>query len=209
MHTPTAMAQFPYLKDKFRRRPPTELRTPRILLRRYRPGDGISVYHVIQQNYERLSDSFPRSVAQVTDARKGEKFVQNKLDEWRTQRAYSFGIWHLSTGQYVGQVSVRNLKWKIARAELGYYLSYEFEGQGLMTEAVQAVIPLSFDCLRLRKLIIRTFPTNTRSRQLAETCGFRQEGLIRNEFRKADDSLSDVCYYGLTLEDYQRVIPAF
>lgn len=57
--------------------------------------------------------------------------------------------------------------------EIGYVLSKAYWGQGLMPEAVRAVIQYCFDTLELNALICCHFAENRQSRRVIEKCGFR------------------------------------
>ena len=57
--------------------------------------------------------------------------------------------------------------------EIGYVLSKEYWGQGLMPEAVQAVIHYLFDVVGLDFVIVGNFDHNKQSRRVIEKCGFR------------------------------------
>ena len=57
--------------------------------------------------------------------------------------------------------------------EIGYVLSKEFWGMGLMPEAVRAVIDWLFQSVRLDFIIVGHFDWNNRSRRVVEKCGFR------------------------------------
>lgn len=57
--------------------------------------------------------------------------------------------------------------------ELGYVLSKTYWGQGLMPEAVKAVIRWLFDEVGLDFIICGHFVRNDRSRRVIEKCGFR------------------------------------
>ncbi len=56
--------------------------------------------------------------------------------------------------------------------EIGYVLAKDFWGQGLMPEAVQAVIRYLFEESHLDFLICGHFEHNSRSRRVIEKCGF-------------------------------------
>lgn len=77
----------------------------------------------------------------------------------------SFGL-HRSWANEVPEY--RNLKLK----EIGYVLSKEYWGQGLMTEAVSEVIKTSFGEYGLEALTVCHFSANSRSRRVIEKCGF-------------------------------------
>lgn len=56
--------------------------------------------------------------------------------------------------------------------EIGYVLSKDYWGRGLMTEAVKRVIDFCFDDLSLDYLWISHWIENCRSRRVIEKCGF-------------------------------------
>jgi len=57
--------------------------------------------------------------------------------------------------------------------EIGYVLSKDYWGRGLMTEAVRAVIRWLFEDVGLDFIIIGHYTRNDRSRRVIEKCGFR------------------------------------
>lgn len=57
--------------------------------------------------------------------------------------------------------------------EIGYVLSKEYWGRGLMTEAVRAVIAYLFDTVGLDFILVGHFDRNDRSRRVIEKCGFK------------------------------------
>jgi ribosomal-protein-alanine N-acetyltransferase len=68
---------------------------------------------------------------------------------------------------------------------LGYGLDREAVGNGLMEEALRAVIELGFDELNLHRLMANYMPTNTRSARLLRKLGFVVEGHARDYLRLA------------------------
>ena len=181
---------------------PQTLFSQKVVLRRYQEGEGALVYELVASNKRRLIDHFPKTVTQLTEEKRGELFVRNKIAEWHAQKAYFFGMWDVDCQTYIGQISAKNIDWEIPRAELSYYISQEYEGRGIVKEALLLIIKFCFDYLHTQKLCIRTTPTNSRSGKLAESCGFRKEGIIRNDFMRYDKTLSDVIYYGMTAQDF-------
>ena len=57
--------------------------------------------------------------------------------------------------------------------EIGYVLSKDYWGRGLMPEAVKAVIAYLFDAAGLDFIIVGHFDWNSQSRRVVEKCGFR------------------------------------
>lgn len=62
-------------------------------------------------------------------------------------------------------------------ALLGYWLGASFQGKGLATEAVSAIIDLAFRVGDVRELHAQAFADNAQSRRVLAKCGFRNEGL--------------------------------
>ncbi len=56
--------------------------------------------------------------------------------------------------------------------EIGYVLSKDYWGQGLMPEAVRAVIGYLFDTVGLDFILVGHFEWNCQSRRVVEKCGF-------------------------------------
>ena len=57
--------------------------------------------------------------------------------------------------------------------EIGYVLSKDYWGRGLMPEAVKAVIEWLFDTEKLDFIMVGHFDWNTQSRRVIEKCGFQ------------------------------------
>jgi ribosomal-protein-alanine N-acetyltransferase len=62
---------------------------------------------------------------------------------------------------------------------LGFAVDREFEGRGLMTEAVSASVDWLFEAMRLHRVQASHLPENERSRRLLQRLGFAPEGLAR------------------------------
>lgn len=67
--------------------------------------------------------------------------------------------------------------------ELGYVLSKDYWGKGLMPEAVKAVIKYCFEDLKLDFLVCGHFTDNEQSKRVQEKCGFKHYKLVKHETR--------------------------
>ena len=61
----------------------------------------------------------------------------------------------------------------ISGREIGYVLSKEYWGQGLMPEAVRAVVKYLFETVKLDFILVGHFEWNRQSSRVIEKCGFR------------------------------------
>lgn len=83
-------------------------------------------------------------------------------------------------GKVIGSVGIEEYKENVypeydalPGREIGYVLSRDYWGQGLMPEAVRAVIHYLFSSVGLDFLIVGHFPRNQQSRRVIEKCGFQ------------------------------------
>lgn len=63
---------------------------------------------------------------------------------------------------------------------LGYKIDQEYEGKGLMFEALEASIRYVFEELGIHRIMANYMPINTRSAKLLHRLGFTVEGYARN-----------------------------
>ena len=80
--------------------------------------------------------------------------------------------------------------------EIGYVLAKDHWGQGLMPEAVQAVIRYLFEVENLDFLICGHFECNGRSRRVIEKCGFRYSRTVpfTTEYGTQDRSMEYILF---------------
>lgn len=182
----------------------TELITPRLRLHPYHENHTEAFYRLLQENKDRLAPAFPNRIAVTKHLDEALKLIKRLKIDWMLGQVYAFGIWRQPQNKYIGDISLKNFEYSIPKAEVGYYLSAQAEGQGFALEALEAIIKFSFKSLEINKLYIRCSLENVRSYQLAERCGFRREGLIRHDFRDSSQKLIDIFYYGLTRPDYEN-----
>ena len=89
------------------------------------------------------------------------------------------------------------------RAELGYDLLPRYWGQGLMYEALTAVLSFGFEVMELHSTEAQIDPDNIRSRRVLERLGFRQDGVIRENYF-FEGRYTDTAIFTLLRRDFPR-----
>lgn len=84
------------------------------------------------------------------------------------------------------------------RAEIGYGLVPEYWQQGLMSEAMAAVLDFGFRHLHLHSVEANVNPNNLASRKLLEKHGFVQEAYFRQNYFFRGQFLDSIIYSLLT-----------
>lgn len=78
---------------------------------------------------------------------------------------------------------------------LGYSLSPEYKGKGIMTEAARTVVKYGFDVLGAKYISAYCYPYNKASQRVLEKLGFSYECRIRMAEKRFDgEALDNLCY---------------
>ena len=88
---------------------------------------------------------------------------------------------------------------------LGYVLSKDYWGEGLMTEAAKEVIKYGFEKEELDLISVRHFRFNDRSKRVIEKCGFKYEGTLRKGRKLFNDEVVDIVLYSILKEEYREM----
>ncbi len=180
----------------------TALITKRCVVRRFREGDGVHLYQLLDNNRAHLEDHLPSLAAQIRTSEEAEAFLRYRLANWLLQAEYAFGVWNNENAQLIGYVHIFDIDWDIPKAEVNYFIDRDYVKQGIMTEVMASCVRFAFLQLALEKLYVHILADNYPSQRLARRLGFQREGELRNEFKRIGGQLIDVIRFGLTREAY-------
>lgn len=93
---------------------------------------------------------------------------------------------------------------KAAEAEIGYWIGKPYWGQGLIPEAVGALLSRCFRDLALDAVWCGYYDGNTKSRRVIEKCGFRYHHTNRDVLSPLGDRRTEH-FYIMTCEDYEAL----
>lgn len=85
-------------------------------------------------------------------------------------------------------------------AELGYWLSEDYWGRGIMTEAVREICREAFETFEIVRIFAEPFADNAASRKVLEKAGFTCEGIMRNGVYK-NGQIHSYCMYSILREE--------
>jgi [ribosomal protein S5]-alanine N-acetyltransferase len=106
--------------------------------------------------------------------------IKRYSEDQRSDLAYAFFIFRKPDDALVGGLTLANVRRGCAQAgSLGYWMGAPYARQGLMTAAVNALIPFAFATLKLHRIEAACIPANTASIRLLEKTGFKREGFAR------------------------------
>ena len=78
----------------------------------------------------------------------------------------------LNGSKPVGMIDLHNIDEVNHSAEIGYWLSSEYQGKGIMYNSLQSLVSYAFNFFDMEKLVIKAKIDNEKSRHVAERAGF-------------------------------------
>lgn len=176
-----------------------ELETDRLILRKLTMRDAADIFeysrdpqvakHVLWEAHRSISES--------------RLYLRYMLRKYRNCEPASWGIELKSTGKIIGTIGYMWIQSDNAVAEVGYSLARAHWGQGIMTEALEAVIAYAFDSLRLNRVEAIHEPDNPASGAVMRKCGMVYEGTHRQSDRN-NQGICDAAWYSILKADSVR-----
>lgn len=176
-----------------------ELETERLILRRMRLDDAEDMFayasdplvtrYVLWETHRTLEDA--------------KAFLRSATEGYERGDFGGWGVVLKDTGTFVGTCGMEaGYAPEHARAELGYVLSRELWGRGLMPEAVRAVVRFGFGRMELNRIEARCIAENAASARVMEKAGMTCEGTLRErEFIKG--AYRDMRLYSILRREYR------
>lgn len=191
---------------------PDQIETDRLLLRPYRPGDGLAYFTMSQRNREHLHPfEADNPAAALMSAEAAEILMREFYAGWVAREVFFLGGWEKLSGDFAAQIYIGVMNWTLPEFEVGYFVDVDHQGRGFVTEGVTAALDFIFTYLRAQRVILRCNDTNTRSWKVAERCGFVREGHLRQtkpHLTREDGTPSGDYLYAMLREEYAARQPS-
>ncbi|MCX5778027.1 MAG: GNAT family N-acetyltransferase [Elusimicrobia bacterium] len=152
-----------------------ELTTARLVLRKMRLTDAGDMFayasdpdvsrHLVWTPHQNIDETlgFLKYVL--------SRYAQGTIEDW--------GIEHRQTRAFIGTAGYFFYDGLHHRAEIHYCLAKSYWRQGLMTEALRAIIAFGFQQMNLHRIEAKCFPDNIGSQSILLKLGMQYEGIMR------------------------------
>jgi [ribosomal protein S5]-alanine N-acetyltransferase len=177
-----------------------QLETSHLILRRMQGTDSGAVFRILADEAvtRYYDDETFTEIAQASDQIKAWEngFINKRCIRWGIARKgeqeiigscgyYGFHAWHM-------------------RASIGYELARACWRQGIMTEALEAIIDLGFREMSLNRIDAVVIPENSASIKLLEKLGFQNEGLLKEYENWGSKGFADLCMLALLRKSWDK-----
>jgi ribosomal-protein-alanine N-acetyltransferase len=169
------------------------LETTNLLLRRIKPSDSTAFYGILSdEQVTKFYDDDPFSdLSQAVD----------QLNSWETGYQNHFcirwGITRTDDTGIIGTCGFYGIHTWYKRASIGYELARSHWRQGIMTEALRAIMDYGFSEMGLNRIDAFVIPENTASIKMLEKLGFHNEGLLAEYERWGSKGFVDLHVFAI------------
>jgi ribosomal-protein-alanine N-acetyltransferase len=153
------------------------LETRRLVLRQLLPTDAEAIFRVRgDPEVTRYNGGAPlQSVAQAAT------LIDEIARDFDDRRSIRWGIALPGDEEVIGMVGYNYWVRQDNRASIGYDLARAYWGQGIMPEAVRAILHFGFEHMALNRIEADTDVANVASQRVLEKVGFRRDGVQREQ----------------------------
>lgn len=159
------------------------------------------LFEAVDQNREHLSRFLPW-VGNMQTADDMKNYLQYCETLYQQKTEVSFVI--TAGGKIAGRVGLHYIHPHNRVAAIGYWLSKEFEGRGIILQSCKALIQYGFEQLGLHRIEIKAAVQNTRSQAVPEKLHFTKEGILR-EAELVNGAFVDLVLYSLLEPEWRGV----
>ena len=178
-----------------------ELETHRLLLTKLQVSDAADVLALFSS--EQVVEYFDFKV--MTSLEEAEHAIQFLQQRYDSRHGIRWGIRSKLSARIIGTCGFNYWSQPMRSAVIGYDLHPAYWRQGLMSEALSAIIRHAFSgqlpCGEVNRIQADTVIGNARSEAVLNRLGFKEEGL-RRECGYWKDAYHDLNFFGLLRREY-------
>jgi ribosomal-protein-alanine N-acetyltransferase len=146
--------------------------------------ESVTIHSNNKKIQDRMSDAFPVS------SDRWKAFIHHAIqDNFKLLRAIEIN------GVAVGGIGVSPEKDVLRKnAELGYWISEEFWGKGIISDAIVQIVQLAFEKFDIVRIWAAPFGNNLASHRVLEKAGFKLEARYEKIICKNNEMLDELVY---------------
>ena len=173
------------------------IETHRLILRPFRIEDAEDMFHNWASDPEVTRFlTWPTH----TDAEVSRAVLNSWIPQYEDGVFFNWAIEWKENGSVIGNISVVRCIEETETADIGYCMSREYWGRGIMPEALRAVTDFLFDTVGVNRVTACHDVNNPKSGRVMQKAGLKFEGIMRGA-GKNNLGICDEVRYGLLRSD--------
>jgi ribosomal-protein-serine acetyltransferase len=159
---------------------------------------ALPLYHAVDKNREHLS-AYLSWVGKMQSAEDFQIYINNCELLYQHGEEVSFVI--ISNEEVVGRIGLHHIYIANKNAAIGYWLTKNCEGKGIITKSCEMLINYGFQELSLHRIEIKAAVENSRSRAIPEKFHFIKEGILR-QAEWVNNKFLDIVLYSILQNEW-------
>ncbi len=157
------------------------------------PNKAEALFDLVDKNREYLKNwmVWPPETKSPDDTK---NFIKSTLVGLSEMKEMACGIEY--ENNLVGVITFNKIDFNLKKVVIGYWVSEEHQGKGIITKSCRTLIDYAFDSLGMQKIEISVATQNVSSQKVCERLGFSLEGVIKNS-ENLHGNIVDHNIYGL------------
>jgi len=135
------------------------------------------LFDLVDSNRDHLRDWLPW-LDKTLSEKDSAGFISGMLSTFASTGAFVCGIWHRE--RLCGVVGYNRIDLENRIGYIGYWLSKDAEGKGIMTDCCRAVVRHGFEEYGLNRIVITVATNNIKSQAIPDRLGFSKERILHN-----------------------------
>lgn len=153
---------------------PDRIETERLVMRRYEHADAEALAVVIPRNIAHLERYMEWIKFEPQTVEQRREWIAHTHTEFDNGADYTLGIFDRATGDLIGGTGFHVRK-DPERLDIGYWIDQDWEGKGLVTQAVAALTRVGLEYTQSPLMGVTHVPSNTRSAAIPERLGYERQ----------------------------------
>lgn len=118
--------------------------------------------------------------------------------------SYRFAIESVEGSHYIGDCGINSIDWKNSVASVAIFIGDKaYRGKGYGTEAMEILLSFIFNQININKVRLNVYSFNEPAIKSYEKCGFKKEGVLRQEIFR-DGRYYDTIVMGILRDEYTK-----
>lgn len=185
---------------------PSQLETERLILRPYKEQDSSDFLCMLNNGNREYLKELLGDISQITDEIEIKHVLRELSDSWFAHEIFVLSFWEKKSMLYLGHIWIQPINWDLPHFEVGWFVEKNHQGLGFVTEAAIESIKFIFKYLNAHNIRVRVRehpPYHLKSKRIAEKCGFKKEGFLRDTVKLEDGTIFGETYFGLLREEFK------
>ncbi len=187
------------LEKRLRHKGSIEIKTDRLVLRRFRVEDANEMF----DNWA-SRDEVTKTLAWRTHESIDEtvEFLETVTSNYSNPKYY---VWAITLeGEVIGSISCGNIHPINHSAEMGFALSDDYWNEGYTTEALNGVLDFLFGSVNMHRVMAVHLEGNDASAKVMKKAGMQYEGNLREAALSKTGEYTDLHMYSILEEDWNK-----